>query len=51
MDGIPNGVEVRYFIGEKFNDVKSGGDSQHPRMGERLQRRGKVNDAEALEKP
>src|SRR6266403_3898860 len=50
VDGIPDGVEVRYLVREKFNQIKSDSNSKDPRVGKNLQGRRKLQHAVTLEK-
>ena len=47
---VPDGVEVRNFVGKKFNQIESAGDSENPRVGKNLQGRRKLQNAVPLEK-
>src|SRR6267142_4221298 len=49
VDGIPDGVEVRYLVREKFNQIKSDGNSKDPWVGKNLQGRRKLQHAVTLE--
>jgi hypothetical protein len=49
MDGLPDGINVGDFVGEKFHDVKNAGDGENERMSEDLEMFGKMNDPETLE--
>ena len=50
VEKIPYGVEVRNFVGEKFEDVESDGKAENDRMREDVEFFGEVNDMEAFEK-
>ena len=50
VDGVPYRIEVRNFVRKKLQQIKTDGDSENPGMGEALQARRQVEDAEALEK-
>ena len=50
VDSVPNGVEVRDFVRQEFQQVEKDGDSENPGMREYLQFRREMEDAEALEK-
>ena len=49
MDRIPNTIDIRNFVGEKFDHIQTNRNAQNPRVREHLQRRRQVNDAEAFE--
>src|SRR5258708_20312274 len=49
VDGLPDGIDVGEFVGEKFHDVKNAGDGENKGMGEDLEMFGEVDDAETLE--
>src|SRR5258708_35950893 len=49
VDGLPDGIDVGEFVGEKFHDVKNAGDGENKRMGEDLEMFGEMDDAETLE--
>src|SRR2546427_2193355 len=51
VDGVPEGVEVRDFVREEFQQIKCEGNSKNPWMRENLQSSGQMKYAEALEKP
>src|ERR1700733_6706196 len=48
MKHIPDTIDVRNFIGEKFDCVECDGNAQDPRMRENLKRKGQMNHPEAL---
>src|SRR6516164_2110847 len=50
MHRVPDGIDVGNFVGEKLDDVKSDGDSEHQGVRDDFQRGRKMNDAEALQK-
>src|SRR5882724_1711485 len=50
VEKIPDGVEVRNFVGEKFEDVESDGEAENDRMGEDVKFFGEMNNVEAFEK-
>ena len=50
MNSVPNGIDVRNFVSEKFNCIQGEGDSEDPRMREDLQRGGQMDDVLALKK-
>src|SRR5258708_37788484 len=49
VDGLPDGIDVGDFVGEKFHDVKNAGDGENKGMGEDLEMFGEMDDAETLE--
>ena len=50
VEKIPDRVEVRNFVGEKFEDVESDGKAENDGMREDVEFFGEVNDVEAFEK-
>ena len=50
VEKIPDCVEVRNFVGEKFEDVESDGKAENDRMREDVEFFGEMNDMEAFEK-
>jgi hypothetical protein len=50
MEKIPDGVEVRNFVGEKFEDVECDGEAEDNGMRENVKFFGEMNDVEAFEK-
>src|SRR5205807_10037091 len=50
VEKIPDRVEVRNFVGEKFEDVESDGEAENDRMGEDVKFFGEMNNVEAFEK-
>src|SRR5882724_6583784 len=51
VEKIPDGVEVRNFVGEKFENVESNGKAENDGMREDVEFFGEVNNMEAFEKP
>ena len=49
MDNIPNTVDVRDLVGEKFNRVKKGRDADDPPVVEHIQTTGKLCETEFLQ--
>ena len=49
MNGLPDGIDVGDFVGEKFHNVENASNCEDERMGENLKMFGKMNNAEALE--
>jgi len=49
VDGVPDGVEKRNFVGEKFEDVERDGDAENDGMSHHCQCRRQVNHAKALQ--
>lgn len=49
VEKIPNGVEVRNFVGEKFENVKSDCEAENDGMGENVEFVGEMDDMEAFE--
>ena len=49
VDGVPDGIEKRNFVGEKLNDVQRDGDAEDDRMGYDGKGRRQMNHAEALQ--
>jgi len=50
VDRVPDRVEVRNFVREKFDEIKGYRDAQHPGMRKNLQSGRQMEHAEALEK-
>src|SRR5256885_14984444 len=50
VEKIPDGVEVRNFVGEKFKDVESDGKAENDGVGEDVEFFWEMNDMEAFEK-
>src|ERR1700737_3587793 len=50
VDGVPDGVDVGNFVGEKFNRIESERDSENPRMRENLEGSRQMEDAVPLKK-
>ena len=48
MNHVPNAIDIRNFIGEKFNQVQRDGNPENPRMRQHLQLPRQMNHAEAL---
>jgi hypothetical protein len=48
--GVPDGVEIGNLVCEKFDKIKSDGDSQDDRVTDNFERIWQVDDTEALEK-
>ncbi len=48
VDGLPDGVDDRDFVGEKFHEIENAGDGEDERVREDLELFGEMNDAEAL---
>ena len=38
VDCVPGGIEPRYFVGEKFEEIKDAGNDDDPRLAENLER-------------
>ena len=49
MNRVPNGVEIRNFVGEKLDDVERDSNAKHDRVPHDFKRRRKVNQAESLQ--
>jgi hypothetical protein len=49
VDGLPDGIDVGDFVGEKFHDVEDAGDGENEGMSEDLEMFGEMDDAESLE--
>src|SRR6266404_5585210 len=49
VDGVPDRIEVRYLVREKFNQIKSDGNSKDPWVGKNLQGQRKLQHAVTLE--
>ena len=50
VEKIPDGVEVRDFVGEKFKDVESDGEAENDGMREDVEFFGEVDNMEPFEK-
>jgi hypothetical protein len=48
MNHVPNAIDIRNFIGEKFNQVQRDGNAENPGMRQHLQLPRQMNHAEAL---
>ena len=49
VNRVPNGVEIRDFVGEKFDDVERNSNAKHDRVPKDFKCRRKVNQAESLQ--
>ena len=49
VNRVPNGVEIRNFVGEKFDDVERDSNAEDDRVSHDFKRRRKVNHAESLQ--
>ena len=49
VNRVPNGVEIRNFVGEKFDDVERDSNAKHDRVPDDFKCRRKVNQAESLQ--
>ena len=50
VDGVPDGVEPGYFVGEKFEEIEADGYALHDGVGDDGEGVRKMNDAETLKK-
>ena len=50
VDRLPNGIDERDFVGEKFHQIKNSGDGQDERVRKDLKLFGEMDDAKPLEK-
>lgn len=51
VQDVPDVIEVRNLVSEKFEKVQTDGETDDDRMREDLERLGQMDDAEALEEP
>ncbi len=51
MDSVPDGIEKRNFVGEKFKDIERDSDAENDRVSDDCERRRQVNHAETLQQP
>jgi len=49
MKDVPRGINIRDFVGEKLNHIKSSGNAKDPGVSHYLHGWGKVNNTEALQ--
>ena len=49
MDCVPYGVQIRNFVGKKFDDVERDGNAKNDRMRDHLESRRQMNDTESLQ--